>query len=498
MHQNETTLTPIFRYIITRLEENITIDNKNCILEINKFIESIREYNESFTSVKMSNTDEFIFDVTISLLKQVEEDIESAKLFWQKSLLEIENQQCANCQVCKNCRLYYWHELGEILFQIENCYKQDKSYIPLRILPRRIYKHLEPSANLKEIYQKKSKFERVNLKDYILILKGMSSSTPSILNSVFDTDEYDGGGIYINYQGIGIVIDPGYHFVRNLHHYGLNVLDINLVIITHEHIDHNNDMRLIDDLNATVSNGHRIVWLMDEVSYNVANIYQKSETGFSEKNNLLIKIYPQNEFKLSCYDGKLEEIDNLIKFVFFKTEHIFSCDKKLKKHTFGCRFTFLEDNRCLVYTSDTRYFPEISKELKYADIVIANISGVYEDDYMLVKPKERHLGYYGCFSILKDCYLEYEHAPKLFMISEFWNGQNDIRYDVAKQMQENIINIGIKETRIVPAEKGMYVQISDAYLRCNQCGKFCEKYLIKRPSTLTEAVKIVCSECYYE
>ena len=55
MHQNETTLTPIFRYIITRLEENITIDNKNCILEINKFIESIREYNESFTSVKMYN-----------------------------------------------------------------------------------------------------------------------------------------------------------------------------------------------------------------------------------------------------------------------------------------------------------------------------------------------------------------------------------------------------------------------------------------------------------
>lgn len=496
MHQNETILTPIFRYIVTRLEENIEIED--CILEINKFIESIRRYNESFVSVKMSSTDEFIFDVTISLLKQVGEDIESAKLFWKKSLLEIEKQQCTNCQVCKNCRLYYWHELGQVIFQIENSYKSDKSYVPLRILPNRIYKHLEPSVNLREIYQKKSKFEGVNLKDYVLILKGMSSSTPSMLNSVFDTDEYDGGGIYINYHGIGIVIDPGYHFVRNLHHYGLNVLDIDLVIITHEHIDHNNDMRLIDDLNATVSNSHRIIWLMDEVSYNVANIYQKSETGFSKKNNLLIKIEPQNEFKCSYHDEKLEKIDSLINFSFFKTEHIFSQDKSLKTHTFGCKITFLEDNRCLVYTSDTRYFAGILEEVKYADIVIANISGVYEDDYMLVKSKERHLGYYGCFSILKDCYIKYEHAPELFMISEFWNGQNDIRYDVAKQMQENIINIGLDETRIVPAEKGMYVQISNAHLRCNQCGMFCSKYHIKRPSTLTETVKVVCSECCYE
>ena len=500
MHQNETRLTPVFRYIITSLEENEKINNNEYISEIKKFIDAIRECNEVFNSGKMPDTDEFILNATISLLEQTEEDRESAELFWQEKKAEIEKQQCENCQICKNCRLYFWNELGSVLFKIENQYKLDKPYVPLRVLPGRIYKHLVPSANLREIYQNKSRFKRDNLKDYILILKGMSSSTPSILNSVFDTDEFDGGGLYINYHGIGIVIDPGYHFVRNLHHHGLNVLDIDLVIITHEHIDHNNDMRLIDDLNATVSNNHKIVWLMDEVSYNVAKIYQKSETGFSQKSNLLIKIKPQSEKRLwlSDFDGALEKIDNLMQFVFFKTEHIFSRDKVVKDHTFGCRITFLEDSRCLVYTSDTRYHSGILKELKYADIVIANISGVYEDDYMLVKPKERHLGYYGCFSILKDCYTQYDHSPQLFMISEFWNGQNDIRYDVAKQMQENIINIGINETRIVPAEKGMYVQISDAHLRCNQCGRFCGKYIIKRPSTLSDVVKVICSECYYE
>lgn len=498
MHKNETTLTPIFRYIITSLEEKFADNNEACINEIKDFISEKDSYLNA-SEKKQCEEDRFIWDTTICLLELVKNGSESAKQFWQQKISEIENQSCDNCLVCKQCRLFYWHELGKVLFQVENKYKKDKAYIPLRIIPQRIYKHLEPSANLKDVYQQKYSFERLNLDDYILILKGMSSSTPSILNSIFDTDDFDGGGGYIRYHGIGIVVDPGYHFVRNLHHYGLNVLDIDIVIITHEHIDHNNDMRLIDDINATVSDSHKIIWLMDQISYSVAKIYQQSETGFSERYNDLIEIEPKREFRLSDYfdDSILVKYDALA-FSFFRTEHIFLSDKMPKQHTFGCRFTFLDEDRCLVYTSDTRYSPEISKELKNADIVIANISGVYEDDYMLIQPKERHLGYLGCFSILQDCYNANKHAPELFLISEFWNGQNDIRYDVAKQMQEDIKNIGIRDTRIVPAEKGMYINISAARLRCNQCGEFCEKYLIKRPFTLTDTVKVICSECYYE
>ena len=80
------------------------------------------------------------------------------------------------------------------------------------------------------------------------MLKGMSSSTPAMLNNIFDTNDYVGGGFYLNWNGYGVAIDPGYSFVHNLHHYGLSVLDVQAVIITHEHIDHNNDMRLLDDL----------------------------------------------------------------------------------------------------------------------------------------------------------------------------------------------------------------------------------------------------------
>ena len=353
---------------------------------------------------------------------------------------------------------------------------------------------------MKEIYQKNSRKRGTKHRDYILILKGRSSSTPSILNSTFDTDEFDGGGIYVNYHGVGIVIDPGYHFVRNLHHYGLSVFDIDIVIITHEHIDHNNDMRLIDDLNASVADTHKILWLMDAVSYEVANIYRENSTGFLKEKSLLKKVVPDCKVELTDLDSSLEKIEDVFQFEFFRTEHIYESDNStLKKHTFGCSITFLQEtgNRRLVYTSDTRYFEGLSEKIKNADIVIANISGIYEDDYMLIKPKNKHLGYYGCYSILKECYEKYMRGPQLFMISEFWNGQNDIRFDVTKQLYENIMKIGITETKVIPAEKGMFIQIADAKLKCSQCGMYCDKYIIQRPSTLSENVKVVCAECGY-
>ena len=126
------------------------------------------------------------------------------------------------------------------------------------------------------------------------MLKGFSSSTPFLLNHSLNTNHYSGGGFYLNWDGFGIAVDPGYHFVQNLHQNGLNVLDIDAVIITHEHIDHNSDMRLLDDLHYNASKvfrddvwvwdehscsvsqekvpRHTIVWYMDEVTYSMAEL----------------------------------------------------------------------------------------------------------------------------------------------------------------------------------------------------------------------------------
>lgn len=57
-----------------------------------------------------------------------------------------------------------------------------------------------------------------------------------------------GGGIYIKWRGTGLVIDPGINFMENMHMSGLGINDIDAVIVTHNHIDHNGDLITIDDL----------------------------------------------------------------------------------------------------------------------------------------------------------------------------------------------------------------------------------------------------------
>ena len=77
MYMNETVLTPIFRYIITNLEENIESDNN--ILKIEKFINAIRNYNRNVVAKELSNTDEYILSVTVSVLKARQENVDLAK-----------------------------------------------------------------------------------------------------------------------------------------------------------------------------------------------------------------------------------------------------------------------------------------------------------------------------------------------------------------------------------------------------------------------------------
>ena len=45
------------------------------------------------------------------------------------------------------------------------------------------------------------------------------------------------------------------------------------------------------------------------------------------------------------------------------------------------------------YTSDTHYEESVAENLKGSNIIIANISGVYEDDIKKINYKNRHLGY---------------------------------------------------------------------------------------------------------
>jgi len=84
---------------------------------------------------------------------------------------------------------------------------------------------------------------------YLIGLQRWNSSSPAQGRSV-------GGGYllyHINDKGtvdLGIAIDPGFDFVRNLFHMGFSISDIDIVLISHSHVDHVRDFESIVQLLA--------------------------------------------------------------------------------------------------------------------------------------------------------------------------------------------------------------------------------------------------------
>jgi ribonuclease BN (tRNA processing enzyme) len=498
MRKNETVLTPLYRLLLDTIE-------KNGLNKIMCSIDEIEQFQNHLCNDQESNP---ILRYTLQVLEHYLEDADKVFIFWNESLKKIKNESCNNCaNICKGCKEYYWEELGEVLGICVNRGKQQGRYFPVRSIPKQIEKCLESSISISDLYMENIKRHRKLGDDFLLALKGMSSSTPSMLNSLYDTEEYSGGGFYFRYHGYGVAVDPGYHFVHNLHHYGVSVLDIDMVIITHEHIDHNNDMRLIDDLHYSIRNNrqdcsnHTITWIMDKVSYDVAKIYQKNETGFVPEINKLYYVDALNGLVCNETDKK-KELDEYmhygISLEFFQTRHIRkNSDNKFATHTFGVVLNLSSIHKCIVYTSDTAYFPELSEAICKCDILIANISGIVEEDVMLVKRKDNHLGYYGCYHLIDDCYRSGKNYPKILLVSEFWNGLNDIRYDVTAQLAKDFAKQGIDKIKVLPSDVGVFIDIDNLRVKCTQCGEMISDFVVQRPRGYNGAIQMVCKDCRY-
>jgi len=74
----------------------------------------------------------------------------------------------------------------------------------------------------------------------LVILRRWQSFNPKIPRPKMQ--RVPGGGYLLLWQGKGIVIDPGYDFIQNLYDEGFSIEDIDAILITHSHPDHDNEL----------------------------------------------------------------------------------------------------------------------------------------------------------------------------------------------------------------------------------------------------------------
>lgn len=444
--------------------------------------------------------------------------------------------QCGQCLICQQCQQIFLIELYEKFysdskFEDLKAGIKNNNYYVLERLPENLYRHLDAKTKVGEYYWEHCKNLRrtESFVNKFVVLKGMSSSTPAILNGAFNTQAYHGGGLYFNWSGFGIAIDPGYHFVENMHNVGLSILDIDAVVITHEHIDHTNDIRILDDLNYSLTDylrdekrNHTINWYLDGVTYELVKTLQKNGSGFSDRTNRIYKIMPKEQNIVWEEKGKeitQQQIDCISEqgirifekgnssitmkagMTFHERDRGGSDSDKIHylKHTFASAFELKGESveRKIFYSSDTCYRDSLGEYAKGADIVVANISSIYEGDLLKIEPKKTHLGYMGCFELLESMK---ETPPALFLISEFWNAKADIRFDITHYMKDEILRLqgkNFQKTKIIPTEIGMQADLIKLTMQCAVCRKFVDDFIIMRPAKGYSEIKCVCSNCYY-
>ena len=508
MFMKNTCLYPFYAYIFEQLKHGKTLLD----------YENIFDFSRNHVSC-LDNRKKEIWCNTRNILN-LENELEKHRYLEELKSKKID---CGLCMKCISCEIFYWNELEKLLFKNADRLEAKSSLM----LPETIKQLLEKREKPVELYLDYHRRHHIQNRNCMVILKGFSSSTPMLLNYASNDSCYRGGGFFIRWNGKGIAVDPGYLFVQNLHQEGYSVLDVDIVIVTHEHIDHSSDIRLLDDLHyhAAVNNEdyrykwnseeytvdkekvstHKISWYLDAVTYDIVQILAKKGSGFDQSCNELFKVDVEKEDEISITDD--------IKMRIFLTYHEMYKNKEkteFYKHTFGVCFecnSVAGSKRVIGYTSDTSlsvddtFKENMMQKFETCDILIANISGIYEDDILLENKKKKHLGYFGCYEIIYELMKKSTLNLKYCFLSEFSNQVTDIRYDVSKYMQSETNKIAKRyrhtQPLIVPAENGVTMDLDSLMIQCTECKRFSDKIHILRPSGENHKLRYVCNECMY-
>lgn len=288
------------------------------------------------------------------------------------------------------------------------------------------------------------------------ILRGWSSSVTLLEGS---ERRWRGGGYFLKWQGYGLVIDPGFDFLRNFHDADYHGREINAVIISHNHPDHNSDLKDIDDLRYEIfkrelsenSKYQPYVLLWDQDTHGVTKFNVENPKHRHEP-VILSHGYPQ-PINLNQHSCKIP-----IRITPFNVKHVDDASNAV-----GMLIELFDKQGNptvrIGYTSDTSYFPDLHKHLISCDIVIAHISQPSIDELSdATKYKAEHLGYRGTIQLLKEC------KPKLALIGEFWAGFTDLRISLVKGLRQRS---GIEA--ILPAGLGMHIKLPTLDIECTEC-----------------------------
>lgn len=294
------------------------------------------------------------------------------------------------------------------------------------------------------------------------------------------------GGFFLRWNGKGIVINPGRHFIDHFHQQGLHIKDIDFVIVTKDDREAYSDVEEIYELNYQLNKVNPELQIIH---------YYLNQKAYEDLSRILKPNFKQArhavhnlEIYLDSPDVEKVELSDAIQLHYFlaSTQDAFMkglgakedrYQKGASTSTLGIRLDLkipakpstpytAEKTASLRigYISGVAWSPLLAHNLGNCDLLIAGFGNTSPNDYDKLSYNPDSLGYHGTFSLLEEV------NPRLLLCSEFGGREGDIRIEVVKKIRQEYAqsNRSVRNAPVVlPGDIGLLIDLKTLQIQCS-------------------------------
>ncbi|MCI4625117.1 MAG: MBL fold metallo-hydrolase [Candidatus Magnetoovum sp. WYHC-5] len=326
-------------------------------------------------------------------------------------------------------------------------------------------------ARLKEAEEDINKYlkpciENMLLDDFLMVLRRWNSYTPALRT----TDENSlGGGYFISWHGKGIIIDPGFDFIRNFHNEGLSIGCIHAIIMTHSHLDHISDFEPLLTLLYEYNEQRRKDIEAGKLSSKPKYIHIYASPGTLRKcsgwldyshtarkgETMISRIYAMDPFSVQM-PINIPQTDIFIKPTYAEHNELIASG-----YSTGVLVDLYDGDKREVsigFTGDSAWTEEVSVQYDDSDILVMHIGTVTQRELITLEPYKKHLGAIGCLNFLKN----ESDKRKMNIFSEFGEEFRETR----REIMATIKSVSKRPQACIVADVGTKISLPDVKLRC--------------------------------
>jgi len=245
------------------------------------------------------------------------------------------------------------------------------------------------------------------------VLQQWNSFTPLLAAGRTDAGEPTngsrGGGYFLVWRGKGIVIDPGPDFIRNLRESAHSLLDVDAIVLTHNHLDHVGDvipiLTLLHEYNEYHPDARHPLTMAC------------SPSTFSMFADVAAHARWIEHFIPLRPDDRVHMPGTNIAIASFHTQH---AELGGRSAALGLRLILMcEDGSecCVGMPGDGGWTDSLCQHCEGADLLVLHLGGMYPEDIGPDEFATDHLGTKGVFGLLWQLE-QRKKLPKLTLIAE--------------------------------------------------------------------------------